>query len=264
MRKITLCWALSSVLLVLTYSAMAQGIAQDLVLYYTFEGDSGDVSGAGRQGDLIGGAELKGNESSPAGGSGSAEFGGDPGNMVDCGGGGAVQQAKDYTLMCWVKPDDAARTQFSCGTPYDDEEAWDDPWVGHQIGVRGGKMATWLNLAAVDREYDSGAISAGEWTHTAFTFDGDIAKSYVNGEEVAANDDRDGETEFSGDPHFYIGERSGPALGEPYGGLIDEVAFFKRVLSQDEIKTVMGEGIALSVDPAGKMAASWGYIKTVR
>ena len=243
---------------------MAVGIAEDLVLYYQFDGgDAADVSGNGRDAIVLD-AEPVADDGAPVGVKGSMEFAGMAGNMVDCGGGADVQRAKDYSIMCWVKPTDANRTQYSCGTPYDDEEAWDDPWVGHQIGVRGGKMATWLNIAAKDREYDSGAISGGEWTHTAFTFDGDIAKSYVNGEEVAAHDDRDGETEFSGDPHFYIGERSDPALGEPFGGRIDEVVMYKRVVSQDEIKTIMGEGIDLAVDPSGKMASSWAYIKTVR
>ena len=42
------------------------------------------------------------------------------------------------------------------------------PGWGQQIGVRGGAMATWVSIAGEDREYDSGAIESGVWTHIAF------------------------------------------------------------------------------------------------
>ena len=121
--------------------------------------------------------------------------------------------------------------------------AWEFPHVGHQIGIRNGGMATWLNIQSVNREYDSGTIRAHEWTHLAFTFNGREAVSYVNGEVAAKHTDRRGKIEFKENPHFVIGNRSFAAPGEPFKGLVDEVALFNRVLPQQEIQAAMKHGI---------------------
>ena len=120
---------------------------------------------------------------------------------------------------------------------------WEYPYIGHQIGIRNGRLATWFNIQSVNREYDSGIIRAHEWTHLAFTFSGREAVSYVNGEVVATHTDRRGNIEFKENPHFVIGERSNAAPGEPFKGLVDEVALFNRVLPQQEIRTAMEHGI---------------------
>jgi len=237
---------------------------QNLVAYYRFDDGSNadDRSGNKHHGKLVGGTEFVKNDGAPVpGGKGCVKFVHKPGNAVDCGESPDLRIADNLTLMAWAKPDEANSTQYVAGTPYDDKAAWDAPWVGHQIGVRGGRMATWLNIKAVDREYDSGAVKAGEWTHLAFTFSGKAAISYVNGEEVANMPDRQGKIEFDGKPHFMIGERSEIAIGEPFGGLIDEVALFKQVLKPDEIKALMKEGIPLAVEQGGKLATTWGHLK---
>ena len=135
---------------------------------------------------------------------------------------------------------------------------WEDPYVGHQIGIRDGRMATWFNIQSVNREYDSGIIRAHEWTHLAFTFSGREAVSYVNGEVVAKHTDRRGNIKFKENPHFVIGDRSIVAPGEPFRGLVDEVALFNRVLPQQEIQTAMSHGISpvepVNVEPSTALA----------
>ena len=92
----------------------------------------------------------------------------------------------------------------------------------------------------------------------------DIAISYVNGGEVAANDDGDGVIGCAGGPHFTLGLRSPTATGEPFGGLVDEVALFNRVLSAAEVMDAMSNGVptgATAVDVAGKLTTTWATIK---
>ena len=77
---------------------------------------------------------------------------------------------------------------------------------------------------------------------------------------------RGGTIAFNGNPLFIIGERSATAPGEPFGGLIDEVAIYHAALSQDEIKDVMNNGADLSdvgtaVESVGKLTTTWGNIK---
>jgi len=257
-------------LAVFAVSASADVGEGGLVGYWPLNGDANDASGNGHDGTLVGGAVLIDTDGAPVPGDvGSVMLPKEAGNGIDCGGGSDLQIASNLTLMAWANPTDSAPTQFVAGVPYDDGEEWDEPWVGVQIGVRGNAMASWINLIdaegnAKDREYDSGATAGGEWQHLAFTFDGDIAISYVNGVEVAANDDRDGMVGYEGDPHFTIGERSFPALGEPFGGMIDEVALFSRVLSAAEVADAMANGVATgatAVEPAGKLSTTWAWLK---
>jgi hypothetical protein len=49
--------------------------------------------------------------------------------------------------------------------------------------------------------------------------------------------------------------------GRWFDGLMDEFYMFNRALSADEIKEVMEGKFGLSVQPAGKLAKTWGSIK---
>ncbi len=260
MRNLSLTIALVALL---TAGFTSIGVAQDLVLYFNFEEGSGDTamdgSGNGNHGTLMNGVART---SGPMGG--AVQFDGAD-DFIDAGNSDMFQIAKYVTLEAWVNSEDAGPTQFACGTPFDDGAEWDDPWVGQQIGVRGGAMATWVSIAGVDREYDSGSIESGVWTHIAFTFDGDTAISYVNGEEVANNGDRDGETTYEGSPSFVVGVRSKEAIGEFFKGAIDEVALWNGVRSPEQIQADMG-GIEPggAVEPESKLATTWGNLKRDR
>ena len=66
----------------------------------------------------------------------------------------------------------------------------------------------------------------------------------------------------AGDP-FIIATR--PNDTGNFNGLIDEVALLDRALSEDEIRTIMDDGLeagALAVSPQGKATTTWGAIKT--
>jgi len=261
-------WRLSwtAVFVWATCLTQAADPVEDLEGYWAFHNgrNANDLSGNGRNGVPEGDVQLIDDDGAPIPrtAEGCAEFGKKFANMIDCG--PAPQIAEGLTLMAWANPDQTEATQFIAGAPYDDGAGWDAPWVAYQIGVRNGRMATWLNLAATDREYDSGAAFAEEWHHYAFVFHGDRANSYVDGFEVANMPDRFGEIKYDGDPHFVIGDRSLRAPGEPFGGLIDEVVLYSRALDEDEINDVMDRGIALAVRPQGKAATAWAYLKTVR
>lgn len=241
------------------------GRAQDpsLVAYYPFDEGAGnttkDRSGNANDGTLMNGAGW-----TKDGKYGSAVSFDGVDDCVDCGGSSNLRISSNVTISAWVKAVDVGPCQFVAGVCYDDGNAWDNPWIGHQIGVRGGKMATWVNINGVDREYDSGSIVPDTWTHIAMTFDGTWRRSYVNGEEVFADGTITGTINFEGTPHFAIGVRSVTAPGEYFKGVIDEVAIYSRVLTQGEIRQSM-EGIfdiSAAAESYGKLTTSWGDIKT--
>ena len=210
----------------------------------------------------------------------------EPGNAIIIENSEGLHPNDTATLMAWVNADDAAPTQFAAGIPYDDEPEWDNPWIGFQIGVRGGGMACWIaldgqapspegregggpDLDDADWEFNTadGTVLGREWQHICLVTNGDDGTTaYVNGEVVQEEGARGGTIAFNGNPLFIIGERSATAPGEPFGGLIDEVAIYHAALSQDEIKDVMNNGADLSdvgtaVESVGKLTTTWGNIK---
>lgn len=108
-------------------------------------------------------------------------------------------------------------------------------------------------------------VNTDKWVFAAATFDGKNHKVYLNGVE-------DG-----------VGQKSGPlpSIKEPvkigvmdetngakwyFTGLIDEVAIFNVVLSEDDLKTIMNQGLEaiMAVSPAGKLTTNWATIKAAQ
>ena len=251
---------------------------RNLLAYWKFNGDYKDATGNGHDGRKKGNVKFAKSKAPVPDAGEAVEFAGQAGNAVEIRDSNGLRLTDELSLMAWVNPVDAAPTQFCCGVPYDTGGNWDNPWVGHQIGVRGGKMATWLTLDGrapapggrqgggpdgddADWEYDAGQVFPGEWTHIAFIFTGKAAISYVNGDEVANHNDRKGKIGFDGRPIFVIGERSVSAPGEPFRGLIDEVALFDVALTRTQLRNFMNNSIKLSVEHRGKLTATWGGIK---
>jgi len=254
-------------LLMGSFPAFAQ--IKNLEGYWTFDSgrDAEDKSRNERHGELTSGVELTENEGAPIPDApkGCVTFPGVKGDMVDCGVGPKLRTG--VTLMAWAEPEEVAAVQFIAGTPYSDGVAWNDPWIAYQIGVRRGQMTTSLNIRVGDqdkwlaREYNAGVAIAAEWHHYCFTFSDETSISYIDGAEVANFDNMRGEIGFEGDPHFVIGERSATASGHPFRGRIDEVALYSRALTPKEIQAVMNGGVELGIEPQGKAATMWGYMK---
>ena len=104
-------------------------------------------------------------------------------------------------------------------------------------------------------------IDAEKWVHFTGTYDGGSGdvKTYIDGKmthEAKGN----GELSDNWDVTAGIGHHKN---GRWYDGLMDEFYIFGRALSEDEIKEVM-DGEFLSVEPADKLATTWGSIKSRR
>lgn len=104
-------------------------------------------------------------------------------------------------------------------------------------------------------------ITDNKWHHLAFTYDGKMGRAYVDGKlEIEAPN---GTTFQSADP-ITIGV---PNLNNANGlkGVIDEIRISNVARTEAEIQEAMDVGLAaiLSVEPGGKLATSWGYLKRV-
>ena len=105
------------------------------------------------------------------------------------------------------------------------------------------------------------AITDNKWHHLAFTYDGKMGRLYVDGElETEAPN---AQTFQSADP-ITIGV---PNLDNANGlkGIIEEVRISNVERTEEEIREAMDVGLAaiLSVEPGGKLATRWAYLKRV-
>ncbi|MDE0187440.1 MAG: LamG domain-containing protein [Candidatus Poribacteria bacterium] len=103
----------------------------------------------------------------------------------------------------------------------------------------------------------------GKWQHWAFIHsvaDNEMI-AYQDGEEARRTPVSKAYVPRAGS--FHIGGR----LGSSFEGFVDEVGLFEAVLSQDDIKRIMDNGLqggVFAVLPTSKLAVSWGKMKMLR
>ena len=104
-------------------------------------------------------------------------------------------------------------------------------------------------------------ITDNQWHHLAFTFDGKVGKVYVDGK---LETEKDNTNSFQSDDPITIGV---PNKDNANGllGTIDEIRISNVARTEVEINEMKNVGLAqiLSVNPGGKLATRWGYIKQV-
>ena len=106
-------------------------------------------------------------------------------------------------------------------------------------------------------------IPAKEWVHLVGTWDGAQLHVYVNG-KLQNSEDAKGPP-WASPEEVYIGADPGCGMRCQWEGIIDEVVIFDVTLTDEDV-VKLGEGIegALAVDAAGKIATTWGSLKTAQ
>jgi hypothetical protein len=103
-------------------------------------------------------------------------------------------------------------------------------------------------------------VATGEWHHVATTYDGNVMYLYIDG-ELDGETATDAEPILHTDPLVIGGDDRG--AGVQVKGIVDEVALFSKALSEEDVKSIMEDGLkaATAVSPAGKLTITWGSIK---
>jgi hypothetical protein len=110
------------------------------------------------------------------------------------------------------------------------------------------------------QQFGTTIVTDGEWHHLAGTYDMKSVKSYVDG-VVEADAPFGGEPDLSPGP-LNIGDC--PGFAYPVKGVMDDVGLFNVALTEDEVKSIMNEGLretATAVSISGKLVTAWGNIK---
>lgn len=102
-----------------------------------------------------------------------------------------------------------------------------------------------------------GPIQVGSWNHATLTYDGTVFRSYLNGQFAA-------ETTYdafipNGDGYASFGHRFSDS-GKPFDGSLDDIAFYNRVLTPDQIAGHYYATIKLGVSRSGnELILSWPF-----
>ena len=250
----TLCWLMSTFLLISVGSLLSFAQDEHTVLLYTFESGAGktvkDLSGNKNDGELMG---PKWGEGNPGGG---LTFGGNaPRDFVEIPDSESLDLVEGLTVEMWLYLE-AWSTAGGTGATKE---------TTYKVGPRSDKKV--LIRMTTDKHAWGAAVAAGKtdmplkkWTHIAGTYDaksGD-AKIYIDG--VLDGEGNIGGNITPNDDVLWLGRGAGPFLQ----GRMGEVRISNIARSEQEIQELMNKGIegVLAVKPQDKLTTTWGKLKS--
>jgi len=240
--------------LVTLFSFSTMLMAQELVLYYSFD-ESGDKvvdkSGKGNDGDFDQGKGKR--VAGKAANFGQAmEFDGKSRILVKDS--KSLTINKEISFVMWEKKGDEVGGTgtlpriFSRASDLH-ELAMDSGHIKRgNFAVYFGGNPGWTTCMPVDQN----------WHHIAVTGDGSTFNVYLDGENVFQIK-ASGPATYSG--NLFVGSRHDFSSNECFKGWLDEVGVFAGVLSKDKVKQIMNGGVngqLLSVSGQGKLGSTWG------
>ncbi len=160
-----------------------------------------------------------------------------------------------FTYMLWVDVVSAGGANIRVM-----ERDWHNPTIQAGGADFYGSIVTGAN--DITNGIRGGVHTPGEFVHVALTHDGSTLILYVAGEAVSESD--------VGEPTLTNANDNGAiwlarwkAPGWDLTGRVDEVAAFNTALSQDDIQSLMEDGLEtlLAVEARGKLTVSWASLK---
>lgn len=247
---------LTTILVVIFLCSYAYAADESLILYLPFDEGTGDVvkdaSNNGNDGEKFGNANWADGQIGKC-----LEFA--PGSYV------RVPEVPDYdvtdavSLMAWVKT-----TSVSTWARIIDKSQWQDNGFDLALSqITHAPLFEFFVNNTTSQALATTPVDDGEWHFIAGTFGNKKVRIYVDGvmeQEVTST----GEVDIKpNDWPITLAVEANNLVGQPYTGLIDEVAIFSRELSGDEIEDIHQNGVPVlsAVDSKGKLVATWGALK---
>ncbi|MCY4402735.1 MAG: LamG domain-containing protein [Candidatus Poribacteria bacterium] len=171
-----------------------------------------------------------------------------------------LQLGDEHTMMAWFNASDIGDWRQIIAKNNEYLLRIDPPGEGN-------KMSTFVHIGGWEPRASANVPAKDTWIHYAATYEraknSDQLVVYVNGVRAGAST-RPGKGVGNADP-VTIGRWNG---GSFFVGMIDEVAIFKSVLTEEDLKLIMDKGLdealdgVASVDPSNKLATTWGKLKS--
>jgi hypothetical protein len=251
-KYLLICVAILFILGLLATSGYADIDPRTCVGMWLFDEGSGSVArdstGNGNDGEFVENPEWVDGKFGKA-----LEFDG-AGSYVDCG---------SVTMCAWVNSKVGSTAA----------------WQAIMAKREGASYSYGINLLAnTFQVYTSGAsgvqgfaynLPIDEWVFVCGTMSEEPTELYINGELFGTVGPGGGVSAIPENP-LTIAESFGAAEAfgnaEIFNGIIDEVAVFNVVLTEDDIKTIMTKGLGAAtglaaVEPSDKLAVTWASVK---
>lgn len=246
--KVALVFVIVFVIAVPTFAAINP---KDILGIWTMDDGSGkvvkDLSGNGNDGEITGNAKW---------------VDGKIGKALEFSGGNVKVPHKEelnletFSMTVWLKiPSVVAPYQMVMG-----KEAW--PNRNYSMWLLPDKVNVGVTEPNDIQKQSEAVVVDGKWHHVAATYDKKFLKLYVDGApsgQVALST-----KPLQCDAPFMIGAQP-PGGGGPVQGTLDEVSLFKVGITEEDVKKVMDSGLkqlVTAVEAAGKLAVTWGFIRS--
>jgi hypothetical protein len=168
-----------------------------------------------------------------------------------------LNPAGPFTAEAWVKPSTLATNDQDTRCPFGSTGTGPIGWNYYQTPDNHWQVLlwgnSWLNFSIVDT---NDVIVANNWYHLVLSYDGGLFKVYVNG-MLRASASWAGYVRNSTGSCIFGRQSDAPA--NPFIGTIDDVAFYNKALTPDQIQTHYQDGVRLSITKLenNKMVLSW-------
>ena len=260
MKRVLFCL----IFVLFTVSQVSAGLDKDLVMFFTFDNVNGKKILDDSDNDLD--AEVVGNIDFVKGKYGNAMHiaaAAKDDTCVHVPADDLLKIENEITMMAWLYHEDwnAARGLWvDKGRYVPGKWNWsysvgffgNDLPFGPDIRMALGGGDQWWGFNGI------GFMVDRNWHHIAGTYDGKVAKMYLDGEVFYDHDEK---FKFVGtnDEDLRVGCAAGNTLSTFKNGSIDEFGIWRRMLTEAEIAEAMGGVFAVS--PKDKVATIWGDIK---
>jgi len=168
----------------------------------------------------------------------SLSFDGD--NYIEVANDKSLEISDAITIQAWIRPEDLSSHRTVLGKWYQDQATWS--YVLYATGSNGGAgfrlhdgSHNFVQLTSWSKE-----PVINEWAHLVATYNGSVAKVYINGTEVSSYSTV-GTIAVNSNP-LWIGKEG---YGNPMNGVMDEIAIWNNGLSSDEVVTLYNAGSSL-------------------
>lgn len=248
---------LSLTLLIFLTVFSAHAAKLGLVSAWLFEENGGKVVKdiiSGHDGDIKG--SLKWVDNGKFGG--ALEFPGNGNNYVRIDH-DDVFNSEPYTFVVWIKLQEAS-WQY---VVWRNGDVWPEPKLVRHLDIwihdADYPVFMWHVKGVETRMPGKTIVADGQWHHIAKVYDGSKVQMFIDG-KLEVEKTSGGTLDTSQSP-IWIGARPGPVVAN---GLIDEVGFFTKALSEAQINDVKDNGLAeyTAVEAAGKATTTWGLLKS--
>lgn len=166
---------------------------------------------------------------------------------------------KAWTITAWVNVNGAENSYGHIIGKRDDTAGTAN--YAFRTNAGGSGWEAYFRLNGWKGAWNQGSVKKNQWVYMTATYDGtNTIRIYENGSQIGAVDV--GGPPPRGKANVHIGGWTNNT-SETLNGILYDVAIFKVALSEADIKDLMenGLGTLLPVEPAGKLATTWGSIK---